>query len=61
MCATVRGVDAEVDGDGGDALVGSRDPVSFCFNLQTHLIKVHKLASLTVQELGILYMEKMRD
>lgn len=60
-CVTIRGVDTEVDRDGGDALVGSSEPVSLRFNLQTDLIKVHKLTSLTVQELCILYMETMRD
>ncbi|TNN63059.1 hypothetical protein EYF80_026675 [Liparis tanakae] len=50
-----RRVDTEVDGDGGDALVGSSDAVSLCFDLQTDLVKVHKFPSLTVQELGILY------
>lgn len=56
-CATVRGVDTQVDGDGGDALVGAGKPVSFCFYLQADLLKVHKLTSLTVQELCILYRE----
>lgn len=60
-CATVRGVDTQVDGDGGDALVGAGKPVSFCFNLQTDLLKVHKLTSLTVQELCILYEETVRE
>ena len=59
VCVTIRGVDTEVDGDGGDALVGSGDPLSLRFNLQTDLIKVHKLTALTVQELCILYTENI--
>lgn len=58
VCVTIRGVDTEVDGDGRDALVRPSDPVGFCFNLQTDLLKVHKFTALTVQELCILYMEK---
>lgn len=50
---TVRGVDAQVDGDGGDALVGAGDPVGLGFDLQPDLLKVHKLASLAVKELCI--------
>ncbi len=61
MCVTIRGVDTEVDGDRGDALVGSGEPVSLCFNLQTDLVKVHKLTSLTVQELCILCTEEIRE
>lgn len=53
-CSTVRGVDTEVYGDGGDPFVGSGEPVCLCFNLHTDLLKVHKLASLTVKELCIL-------
>lgn len=60
-CVTIRGVDTEVNGDGGDALVGAGKPVSLCFNLQTDLIKVHKLTSLTVQELCIFYRETVRE
>lgn len=54
---TVRRIDAEVDGDRRDALVGAREPVGLRFNLQTDLVKVHKLAALTVQELCIFYRE----
>lgn len=58
VCVTVRGVDTEVDRDGGDSLVGSSDSVGLCFNLLTDLVEVHKLATLTVQELCILYTVK---
>lgn len=51
----MRRVDAEVYGDRRDALVGSGQPVGFCLNLQTDFVKVHKLTSLTVEELGIFY------
>ena len=58
---TIRGVDTEVDGDRGDALVGAGETLGLCFNLLTDFFKVHKLAALTVQELGIFYMVKMRN
>lgn len=60
-CVTIRGVDTEVDGDGGDALVGAGEPLGLRFNLQTDLVKVHKLSSLTVQELCIFCRETIRE
>lgn len=57
---TVRRVDAEVDGDGGDALVGARQPVRLCLNLQTDLVKVHELAAFAVQELCVFYRRERR-
>lgn len=57
MSGTIRGVDTEVDGDRGDAFVGSSETVCFRFDLLADLIKVYKLPSFTVQELGILYMK----
>ena len=48
MSITVRGVDPEVDGDGGDALVGACDPVGLRLNLRPDLLKVHKLPPFTV-------------
>ena len=50
---TVWGVDTQVDGDGRDALVGARDPVRLRLDLRTHLLKVHKLTALAVQELSV--------
>jgi len=50
---TVRRVDTQVDGDGGDALVGPGDPVRLRLDLRSNLLKVHKLSALTVQELGM--------
>lgn len=47
------GVDAQVDGYGGDALVGAGDAVSLCLDLLSDLIKICELFSLTVEELGI--------
>lgn len=57
----MRRIDAEVDGDGRDALVGARQSVGLCFNLQTDLIKVHKLAAFAVQELCVFYRERRRS
>lgn len=54
----MRRIDAEVDGDRRDALVGAREAVGLCFNLQTHLFEVYKLAALTVQELCVLCRER---
>ncbi len=50
----MRGVDTQVDGHRGDALVGSSDAVSLRLNLLPDLIKVCKLFALTVEELSIL-------
>lgn len=57
----MRRIDAEVDGDRRDALVGARESVGLCFNLQTHLFEVHKLAALTVQELCVLCRERRQS
>lgn len=54
---TIGGIDTEVDGDRGDALVGASESVGLCFDLEADLIKVHKLTALTVQELCIFYRE----
>lgn len=54
----MRRIDTEVDGDRRDALVGARESVGLCFDLQTDLIKVHKLTALAVQELCIFYRER---
>lgn len=54
-CITVWRVHSEVDGNRRDALIGSCNPVGFCFNFLTDFFKVHKLPPFAVQELGIFY------
>lgn len=50
----MRGVDPQVDGHRGDALVGSGDTVSLCLDLLSDFIKIYELFTLTVKELSIL-------
>lgn len=49
----MRGVDTQVDGHRGDALVCSSDAVGLCLDLLPHLIKIGELFTLTVEELCI--------
>lgn len=51
----MRRVDAEVDGDGRDAFVGSCHPVGFRFDLLPHLIEIRELFGFAVQKLGIFW------
>lgn len=48
---TMRGVDSEVDGDGGDPLVVSRQSVCLRLNLPTNLLKISVLLALLVEKL----------
>lgn len=54
----MRRVDAEVDGDGGDALVGARHPVGLRFDLLPHLVEVRELFGFAVQKLSIFWGKK---
>lgn len=51
----MRGIDAQVDGNRGDAFVGPGDPVGFCFDLLPNLIKICELFALTMEELCIFW------
>lgn len=51
------GENAQVDGDGRDALVGARYPVGLGLDFRAHLVKIHKLLSFAVQEFGIFCMQ----
>lgn len=57
----MRRIDTEVDGDRRNALVGACESVRLCFNLQTDLIKVHKLPAFAVQELCIFYRQRRQS
>lgn len=57
---TVGGVDTQVDGYGGDALVGPGDAVRLRLNLLPHLIEIRELFPLTVQKLCVLYKEMVK-
>lgn len=50
----MRGVDTQVDGNWGDALVGPSDAIGLSLNLLPDLIKVCELFALTVEKLSIL-------
>lgn len=52
---TVRGVHAQVDGHGGDALVGARHPVGLRLDLLPHLVEIREFLGFAVQELGIFW------
>lgn len=49
---TMRGVDTQVDGHRGDALVGC-NAISLCLDLLPDLIKICELFALTVKEFSI--------
>lgn len=51
----MRGIDSQVDGHGGDALVGPSDAVSLCLDLLPDLIKICELFALAVEELGVFW------
>lgn len=51
---TMRGIDAQVDGNRGDALVGPSGSISLRLNLLPDLIKVCELFALTVEKLCVL-------
>lgn len=55
---TVRGVNTQVDGHWGDSLVGACDAVSFRLDLLTNFVKVCKLFTLAVEELGMFWEEE---
>lgn len=57
---TMRRVDSQVDGHGGDALVGPGDSVSLCLDLLPHLIEIYKLFALTVEELSIFWKTRVK-
>lgn len=50
---TVGRVNAQVDGHRRDSFIRSGESVRLGLDLQTNLVKVHKLTALTVQELRI--------
>lgn len=52
---TVRGVHAQVDGHGGDALVGARHSVGLRLDLLPHLVEIREFLGFAVQELGIFW------
>lgn len=52
---TVRGIHAEVDGDGGDALVGPRHPVGFRLDFLPHLVEIREFLGFAVQEFGVFW------
>lgn len=47
---TVRGVNTQVDGDGGDAFVGPCDTVRLCLDLLANLIEVCELLPFAMEE-----------
>ncbi len=49
----MRGVDTQVDGHRGDALVGPSDAVSLRLDLLSDFIKICELFALTVEEFSI--------
>lgn len=55
---TMRGVDTQVDGHRGDALVGPGNAVSLCLDLLPDLVKVCELFALTVEELSIFWEKR---
>ena len=50
---TVGRVDSQVDGEVGDALVGSRHAVRLVLNLLANLVKVGEFLSLAVQKFSV--------
>lgn len=50
---TVRGVDTQVDGHGGDSLVSTCDAVSLRLYLLPDFVKVCKLFAFAVEELSM--------
>ncbi len=50
----MRRVDAQVDGQVGDALVGAGDAIGLILDLFSDLGKVHELLSFAVKELAVL-------
>jgi hypothetical protein len=55
------GVDAQVDGDRRDALIGPGNAVSLCLNLLANLVKICELLPFAVQELCPFCEEKGKD
>lgn len=49
----MRGIDAQVDGHGGDPLVSARNAVSLRLDLLPDFVEVCELLALAVKELGI--------
>lgn len=58
---TMRGVNSQINWDGGDAFVGACYPVGLCFNFCPYFIKIHKLLSFAVQEFSIFYTHGQKD
>lgn len=50
--STVWGINPQVDGNGGNALIGPGDAVSLSLDLLTDLIEISELLPFAVQELG---------
>lgn len=57
----MRGIDSQVDGHGGDALVGPSDAVSLCLDLLPDLIKICELFALAVEELGVFWRSQQKE